>query len=271
MSNPKDPKDLPHLKPRNFPISTTEGFAADIDFNPDDNSPAALLRELMRQTPDAERNSLLSSLVADFWKAAPWSNITPRIQDTEEAQGGVGVALYYYPSYSTIPHVVMVVPNRKDKAVKLQIAGGHINFADKENLIEAALREISEEILDENGPILNDIDPSHLVPLDNMLIYLPNGKPRYVNGMALCLTDEQARRIEQFESRQNEETTLELTKNEIRRIWTIPLRKLVLEPGLLNHPDQHSLFIKLARFLGRDEFIHAYERSKTEKTKPRPA
>ena len=211
---------------------------------------------LMEEIGENDRNEVLSRLAAQYWKSAPWANITPRIQDTEEAQGGVGAALYYFDMKTDEPMVVLAEPNRKDGKVKFQILGGHMNFADHESREDACLREIGEEALNANGPVIKGLNKDTFEPLDDALIYLQLGpvkKARFVNSYAVLLDDDQVEDILIHIGSQSVEETLELTKNEIRALHCVPLQKIIDNPDLLNHQDQYSLFQNLDEKIKREQ------------------
>lgn len=223
--------------------------------NEDDGPIGYELYEFMTAVPPEERNTLINALAAEFYQRAAWSNITPQVSDVRQANGGTGVALYYKDPKTAEVYIPLVVPvtlrdgmkNPKGPGEKYQIPGGHVNFAEQETLVEACLRETAEEVVGKRGPILWDIDPSQLVPLDNLLIY-PRGLPMFVHGFGLALNDKQFERLNQFSDKKTNITRY--TKdNEIRAIKVLKLSEVISNPDALNHPDQLSLFKKLSDYL----------------------
>ena len=213
------------------------------------------LYEFMTAVAPEDRNAVLDALVAEFYQCAAWSNITPQVNDVRQANGGTGIAFYYKDPKTAEIYIPMVVPvslrdgtkNPKGKDEKYQIPGGHINFAEKETLVEACLRENAEEVAGRHGPILTDIDPSQLVALDNLLIY-PNGLPMFVHGFGLALNQDQFEKLKKYSDKKTNIT--KYTKdNEIRNIKVVTLSEVIGNPDALNHPDQLSLFKKLREYL----------------------
>lgn len=210
---------------------------------------------ILERLPEKDRNRMLNQLAAKYWQSAPWANITPRIQDTEEAQGGVGAALYYFDQLRGTPMVVLVEPNRKDGVLKFQIPGGHMNFADHETREDACLREINEEVINGLGPVIQNLNKDTFEPLDEAFIYLQLGpvkKARFVNSYAVYLDDDQVEDVLIHVGSQSVKETLELTNNEIRAVHCVPLQKIIDNPHLLNHQDQYSLFQRLDEKIKRE-------------------
>lgn len=209
------------------------------------------LRQFVRNVRPEERNEVLNELVAQFYQAAPWSNITPEVNDVRQATGGTGIAFYYKDPDTGQVYVPMVIPvklvdssiNYRGLDEKYQIPGGHINFAEKETLIEACLRENEEEVAGAEGPILHDIDESQLVPLDNLLIYLGD-YPRYVSGFGLELSKDQFDKMKHY-SDECIDITPYTKDHEIRGIRVLTLDQILANPEKLHHQDQLSLFRKL--------------------------
>lgn len=203
-----------------------------------------------------ELNDALNDAVAAHYTPVPWSNQTPRVQDTVQADGGSGVVCYAFdPSAGEYVAVMVQANTDKAKAGNLvQIPGGFIDFSANEDLLTAVRREVSEEVRGPQGPLFPAPDASRFVHLDHMMFYL-RGRPRYVDGFAVALTQDELKTCKDFIARLDgkeaglRDAFLKATKNELYGMAIVPLKDILANPAVLNHGDQISLFRKLDSYL----------------------
>ena len=204
------------------------------------------IKGIMDKNPNIkDTNEALSELVAEMYNPVPWSNITPRIQDTEQANGGVGVALYTIVNKEVM--CLMVVPhNSTETDPKYQIPGGFIDFSKKETLTEGCVREVAEEMRLPRpiGALFKNIDTQRFFPLDNLFLYI-NDQARYLNSFGMALTKLEIDGILEKTHGATEADFLAATKNEIKGLAIVPLKEILAKPEILGHADQLSLFKKL--------------------------
>ncbi|GEM_PF-803617 len=208
-----------------------------------------------------EVNAVLADLVARFHTPVPWANQTPQISSVLQADGGSGVVCYAFDR-SIGEYVAVMVQANTDKAKNgdlYQIPGGFINFAGQEDLLTAVAREVSEEVRDINGALLAPIAKDRFVHLDHLLFYI-GGKPRYVDGFGVELTQDELDTCKDFirslgAGQQSDGTNpkrdafVKATENELYGMKIIPVKEILSNPACLNHQDQISLFKKLDDYL----------------------
>ncbi len=208
----------------------------------------ARITKLIAENPDiATENDALKYIVGELYSPVPWSNITPRIQDTEQANGGVGVALYTWINKEAM--CLMVVPRNSTKeAPKYQIPGGFIDFTKQESLVEGCVREVSEEMRlpEPIGELVKNIDTNRFFPLDNLMVYI-NKQARYLNSFGMLLQKSEVDNIFALANNATEAEFLAATNNEIKGIALVPLKEILATPEILGHADQLSLFKKLEK------------------------
>lgn len=213
-------------------------------------------------TPE-ELNDALNDAAAAHYTPVPWSNQTPKVQDTVQADGGSGVVCYAYDA-GLKDYVAVMVQANTDKAKLnglVQIPGGFIDFSAQEDLLTAVRREVSEELRGPDGPLFPAPDEDRFVHLDHLLFYL-RGRPRYVDGFAVELTQGELKACKDFIARlDNKEpglrdAFLKATKNELYGMSIVPLRKIIFHPEILNHGDQISLFRKLDAHLKMEKGLN---------------
>lgn len=211
------------------------------------------IADLMANNPDIEtENEALNLIVGELYKPVPWSNMTPRIQDTEQANGGVGVALYTWINREAM--CLMVVPrNSTEDAPKYQIPGGFLDFSAQETLVEGCVREVGEEMRlpEPIGELVKNIDTERFFALDNLMVYI-NKQARYLNSFGMLLQKREVDDIFAMAKNATEADFLAATDNEIKGIALVPLKEILAKPEILGHADQLSLFKKLEKsFYGR--------------------
>ncbi|MBI1327224.1 MAG: hypothetical protein GC136_06235 [Alphaproteobacteria bacterium] len=198
----------------------------------------------LKESDPKAANKLLNDLAAEFWTRNPWSNTTPRIGDTIEAGAGIAKLNYYFNKASGFVEVIMVVAAQDNPDDKVQMSGGHMNFAKKELPFDTVVREDGEEISDESGPVIKDITPEQLTAVNELhLLYFGN-RPHLVQTFAHRLDDGQYAAVKALAERPDSEAILRQHSkdNEIKGVRILRLVDILENPSLLRHDDQLEAF-----------------------------
>lgn len=230
---------------------------------------------------DAKEN--IRRIVAAAWPGLPsyTTLCAPVVEEVQKATVGTGVVMtfkehgihkavvvkagthYESPRYTADPAVPTYM-----------ISGGFINLTDTpgtaltppspgkaEDPRVGAVREVEEEMVDDQGKPVLTVDPSRLRPMDTKTLFFPKtGEHRLVIGFHLELTPEEAATVKAHVARlegdeayrravrahtENEETG----KPEICTISILPLKEIAEGRHKLLHPDQRSLFQRIGEAL----------------------
>lgn len=219
---------------------------------------------LLASVPAEKRNDFLSALVAEAWQPSPWSNMAPAVIDTARADVGVGVALYYATARQDVQVILMKAAGQE----KYQIPGGFVNLtaAGDVTLALATVRETNEELVWRRGePVLDFTRMAarlkDAVPLDAKKIVV-RGVPRIVMSYPLPVRRGEFETVRDYAAALQADESLRsnlaaATNNEVDGIGIFPLPYLLQHPELLRHPDQASLFVRLARTFPRHRKLAA--------------
>ena len=220
-----------------------------------------------QSTPDEIREAL-SKLTAQHYPSVPWANKVPDIQDTAQADVGVGVAMYYQHPDGDL-RLVMMEPNGPNEG-KIQIPGGFKSFAmteterdpetgtisdlgvdiKPEQQLDAVIREVGEELRGENGPFFEELDKDRFVKIDQKTVW-PRGVAREVNGYGYELNAQEYGYLESLEHQQNlgHRVIFSEPDEELKAFHIVKAKDIFADPSVLAHPDQLSLFENLDTYL----------------------
>lgn len=220
-----------------------------------------------QSTPDEIRDAL-RGLVAGHYPTVPWANKVPSIQDTAQADVGVGVVMYYQHPDGDL-RLVMMEPNGPNEG-KIQIPGGFKSFAtteterdpetalvndlgveiEPEQQLDAVIREIGEELRGEEGPFFEELDKDRFIKLDQKTIW-PGGAAREVNGYGYELNAQEYGYLESLEHQQKlgQRVIFSEPDEELKAFHIVKARDVFDDPSVLAHPDQLSLFERLQGYL----------------------
>jgi len=209
-----------------------------------------------------ERKAKLTGLVSAHWPRSPWSNMPPQVIDTAKADVGVGLALYY-PVPRDDVQVLMLKAKGQEK---YQIPGGFMNLAaDGDATPQAAgAREAGEELVYADGtPVLSPAKIARRLqgkmPLDFNKISV-RGAPRIVTSFDCRLHKREYEKVTKYSEALMGSAALSsqlaaATHGEIDGVAFIPLSTLRENHRLLRHPDQATLFEKLAKKLRQPALV----------------
>lgn len=235
---------------------------------------------------DAQRKELLKTLVEKHSpKLPPYSTLPfPVIEEVQKATVGTGVVAVF-KEHGVQKALLMKAGTHyqnsryaADPATPTyMIPGGFINLTQTEGTLltkpddkraedprTGAIRELEEELVNDQGQALLSIDPARLKPMDTKTLTLPWGERRVVIGFMLELDAGEAatlrshvQRLEGDEAYRhavrahtvNDETD----KPEVCAPCIQPLKEVVEGKHILLYPDQRSLFAHIAQALNSTE------------------
>lgn len=237
------------------------------------------------QMPESLRREVLRELVEQQWGELPvFSTLKrPEISVLAKATVGAGVVpIFMHPSKQTW-HALVLRPGTHYKGerypaiaddVFFMLAGGFINLSETisladiilpnpnraEHPFEGAVRELTEEVVDDTGkPILTPAI-NRLFPMDALTLSFPSGERRLVIGYVLSLTDAEISKVvahvdrvksdDLYRRRCRMHTVNSASGHpEVCQADIVPLSELITKECRLLYADQRGLFKTISRFL----------------------
>lgn len=260
------------------------------------NTPQDLAHQIatdcgLHNLPSSFRQQVLRELVRECWGELPvYSTLdAAEISVVAKATVGAGVVPIFRHPVEDRWYAVVQRPGTHYQSSSYpadnhqpyyMIAGGFLNLSQTNGipgLIDAnplkgehpefgALRELTEEIVDDQGRPILAPTPDRLVPKDTITVNFPNGERLLAIGYQVHLTPDETQAILEHVARLNSDTQYrrmcrshtinpESGKPETCRTDILPLDELYRGQYKLLHPDQQSLFDKIAGTVLRESAI----------------